>query len=110
MKHSLNKKTGATANIPSFNDFLTEELMLAGFGPAVQIPNMAAGSIPTTGYSMKPMAYHMDQISTIAAREAKLYEGDDDPNHKGDDYIEEAKKAVCGKIDERHKGKANGDT
>jgi hypothetical protein len=49
----------------------------------------------------------MDQISTIAAREAKLSEGDDDPNHKGDDYIEEAKKAVCGKIDERHKGNAN---
>ena len=107
MKQDLDKNSAA---IPSFNEFINEELMIAGFGPAMQIPNMTAGSIPTTGYSMKPMAYHMDQISTIAAREARLYEADDDPSHKGDDYIEEAKKAICGKIDEKYKSKANGDT
>lgn len=91
--------------IPSFTQFIGEELMLAGFGPSLQIPNMAAGSIPNTGYNMKPMAYHMDQIGAIAANEAYAYEKDDDPAHKGDDYIAEAKKRVCEKIDEKYKSK-----
>jgi len=90
---------------PSFESFVTERLMIAGFGPSLQIPNMTVGSVPNTGYNMKPMAYHMDQIGAIAAREAMAYEADEDPTHKGDDYIAEAKKRVCEKIDETYKSK-----
>jgi hypothetical protein len=88
--------------IPSFGDFVAEGLMIAGFGPAMQIPNMGGASVPTTGYSMKPIAYHIEQLSTIAAREAHLYESDADPDHKGDEYIEEVKRKVCEMIDEMY--------
>ena len=94
-----------TSALPSFDQFVNEEFMIAGFGPATQRPNVIPNSVPTTGYSMKPIAYHMDQIGSIAANEACTYESNDNPEHKGDDYIAEAKKRVCEKIDECYENK-----
>ena len=98
-------KNENTPALPSFDQFVNEEFMIAGFGPATQRPNVIPNTVPTTGYSMKPIAYHMDQIGSIAANEACTYEADDNPEHKGDDYIAEAKKQVCEKIDEMYEEK-----
>tara|TARA_R100000951_G_scaffold57516_1_gene48305 strand:+ start:426 stop:722 length:297 start_codon:yes stop_codon:yes gene_type:complete len=91
--------------LPSFNNFLKEEFVAAGFGPANPSPNIASSTRPITGYSMRPIVAYMDQLGSAAADEASTYENNDNPDHNGSDYITEAKKAVCSKIDEYYKKK-----
>jgi len=87
--------------LPMFEDFA-----VAAFGPANNTPAFGnGGAIPTTGYSMKPIAGKIDEMCNAAVEEACNYESNDNPEHKGDSYIKEAKDYVCNKIDESYKKK-----
>lgn len=94
------KQTSST-KIPLF-----EEFQVAGFGPANQtVSYSTGGSTPTTGYSMQPIVGQVSEVCDSAVNEACSYEGNENPEHKGDSYIAEAKKYVCDKIDESYKKK-----
>lgn len=82
-----------------------EEFVIAGFGPTRSMSRGMAGTTPTTGYSMQPISGTVDQVSSAAVDEACNYEGNDNPEHKGDSYIKEAKDYICNKIDESYNKK-----
>jgi len=85
--------------IPLFEDFIP-----LGFGMNTTQPysTIAGTSTPTTGYSMNAIIGPVIDFSNTVAENAYKYESNDNPEHKGADYIKEAKDHVCKKIDEAY--------
>jgi hypothetical protein len=86
--------------IPLFEDFIP-----LGFGMNTTQPysTIAGTSTPATGYTMDMIAGPAMEFSNTVAETAHKYEMNDNPKHKGADYIKEAKDHVCKKIDEAYK-------
>lgn len=84
--------------LPIFEDFIP-----MGFG----VPSNAAFSISgspriSTGYNMNAIVGPVMEIGSCVAKEAYSYEANDNPEHKAEAYIKEAKHHINQKIDEAY--------
>ena len=87
--------------IPLFEDFIP-----VGFGMNDSQPySISATGTPSTGYSMDAIVGPITKLSSTVAENAYQYESDEDPTHKGEDFIKEAKSQINKKIDEAYTNK-----
>jgi len=96
--------------IKKFSDFINEELVAVGFGPSTLAPYSIGSGYPTTGYSMTPISFKVDDLGSSVANEALAYEGNENPDHTAESYLKEAKKYINDKLDEIYEsscGKTN---
>lgn len=96
--------------IKKFNDFINEELIAVGYGPSTPAPYSIGSGYPTTGYSMTPISFKVDDLGSDIANEALAYEGNENPDHTAESYLKEAKKYINNKLDEIYEsscGKTN---
>jgi len=85
---------------------LFEEFVPVGFGMNNSQPYSISGTAtPTTGYSMDAIVGPVTDLSSTIAENAYQYESDEDPSHKGEDFIKEAKSHINKKIDEAYNNK-----
>lgn len=84
--------------LPLFEDFIP-----MGFGVSPNTSFSISGSPQIlTGYSMNAIVGPVMELGNRVASEAYAYEGDDNPDHKAESYIKEAKKHINKKIDEAY--------
>ena len=88
----MNKK------IPLFEDFIPAGFRMYNTQPYA----ISTGAVSNSGYSMDAIAGPVMKLSNSVAESAYAYESNENPNHKGDEFITEAKKHVCKKIDEAY--------
>lgn len=90
------------SRIISFNEFkdINEDVIVAGFGPSYTRPYSMSSAIPITGYSLSPVVGYVDEMSHMIAKEASMYESNDNPKHTAKGYLNEAKKHINKRIDE----------
>ncbi len=76
--------------LPVFEDFIP-----LGFA-SNRSSSFSIGNTPTirTGYNMDPIVGPVIKLGNAIIEQAKLYESDDDPAHKAESYIAEAKKCI----------------
>lgn len=86
--------------LPLFEDFIP-----VGFGTNSS-STYSLGSSPTanTGYNMNAIVGPVMEVGNCIAKEAYAYEANDNPDHKAEAYIKEAKKHINQKIDEACEG------
>jgi hypothetical protein len=84
--------------LPLFEDFVP-----VGFGTN-SMSTYSLGSSPriNTGYNMAAIVGPVMEAGHCIAKEAYSYEMNDNPEHKADSYIKEAKKHINEKIDEAY--------
>lgn len=84
------------SKLPLFEDFIP-----LGFASS-RSSKYSMGSIPDikTGYNMNAIVGPIMELSQCIAKEAELYDSDEDPSHTFKDYIKEAKSYVMNSIDE----------
>jgi hypothetical protein len=85
----------------TFNEFTNENFIPAGFG-IDSMSTYSLGGTPNirTGYNMSAIIGPVTELGNCIAKEAYAYEADDDPGHKAESYIKEAKKHIDDKINE----------
>ena len=82
--------------LPLFEDFIP-----IGFSmPSASMYALGANTHADTGYNMDAIVGPATQLGNHIAKEALAYEMNDNPKHKGKEYIKEAKKHLNDKIDE----------
>lgn len=87
--------------IPLFEDFIP-----LGFGMNTTQPYAISGTAtPTTGYSMDAISGPVTNLANSIVENAHMYETNENPKHKGKDFINEAKKHINQKIDEAYTNK-----
>ena len=92
-------------SIPKFNQFhIDEAIVAAGFSPSYIQPYSVATGIPNTGYNMQPIVGTVNDTANTIATHANTYEQNDNPDHKGEDYIKEAKNHINEAIDKAYEG------
>jgi hypothetical protein len=97
------------SKVLSFDDFnnISEDVIVAGFGPDYLRSFSLSTTLPTTGYSMKPIVGYIKEMCTAAANEAYSYESNNNPKHKGIEYLTEVKKCVSERLDEMYEMRKN---
>ena len=86
------------SKLPLFEDFIP-----IGFGtPDGSSYSLGANTHADTGYNMDAIVGPIMEASNCIAKEAYAYEADDNPEHKAESYIKEAKKHLNEKIDEAY--------
>ena len=101
------KKQMEMKQIKKFNDFINEELVAVGYGPSTLSPYSIGSGYPTTGYSMTPISFKVDDLGSDVANEALTYEGNENPDHTAESYLKEAKKYINDKLDEIYESSCN---
>ena len=91
-----------------FNEFLNEDIVPLGFAMASR-PSFytLSSSQIRTGYDMQPVAGPMLTASDSIANAAIDHENNDNPDHTGRGYINEALKAFKEKCNEAYESKCN---
>lgn len=87
-------------HILKFNNFVNEELVAVGYGPSTLSPYSIGSGYPTTGYSMTPIAFKVNDLGSTIANEAVGYGDNENTNHTAESYLKEAKKYINDKLDE----------
>jgi hypothetical protein len=86
------------SKLPLFEDFIP-----VGFGtPDGSSYSLGANTSADTGYNMDAIVGPVMEASNCIAKEAYSYESNDNPEHKAESYIKEAKKHFNEKIDEAY--------
>ena len=87
-----------------FEDFVSEDYTVVGYKG--QYPNYSiSSSVPTTGYTMEPVVWQMNETANSLADEAHTYHNDDDENHTGESYMKEALTELHHRINEAYHNK-----
>lgn len=87
-----------------FQDFISEDYTVVGYKG--NYPNYSiASSVPTTGYTMEPVVWQMNETANSLAQEAHTYHNDEDESHTGEGYMQEALKELHNKINEAYQNK-----
>jgi hypothetical protein len=88
--------------LPLFEDFIP-----IGFG-SNNSSTYSLGASPNvdTGYNMDAIVGPVMEVGNSVAKEAYSYEANDNPEHKAEAYIKEAKKHINQKIDEAYESYA----
>lgn len=94
--------------IKNFEDYVKEEFVAVGFG---QPTAGASWSTPgrtgynTSAYDLTPIAGSIPDLSMGIAQQAHEYETNDNSDHTGEGYINEAKKHINESIDKAYESK-----
>lgn len=87
-----------------FEDYIKEDYTVVGYKG--QYPNYSiSSSVPTTGYTMEPVVWQMNETANSLADEAFNYHNDEDENHTGESYMKEALKHLHEKINQAYENK-----
>jgi hypothetical protein len=88
--------------LPLFEDFIP-----VGFGSnSSSTYSLGASPNVDTGYNMDAIVGPVMEVGNCIAKEAYSYEANDNPEHKAEAYIKEAKKHINQKIDEAYESYA----
>jgi len=102
----INKINLTMSKIPNFEKF-NEAIIPMGFGQYGISNFMLGGSTPETGYSMDAVAGPVMEASNHIAKEANMYETNDNKDHTAKAYLKEAKKYLDEAIDKAYESHCN---
>jgi hypothetical protein len=92
--------------LTNFEKYVNENegLVAVGFGTPASSASWSTASIRggDTGYSMQPIAGRVKDLAMGIAQQGLDYEGNENPNHSGTEYIKEAKQHIGDAIDESY--------
>jgi hypothetical protein len=88
--------------LPLFEDFIP-----VGFGSnSTSTYSLGSSPMVDTGYNMDAIVGPVMEVGNCIAKEAYAYEANDNPEHKAESYIKEAKHHINQKIDEAYESYA----
>ena len=97
--------------IPKFNEYNVDEaIVAAGFGSNPIYGFGINTGYRGTGYDMTPIVGTVNDTANSIASHANTYETNDNADHKGDDFIKEAKNHINETIDKAYEGCKSGVT
>jgi hypothetical protein len=92
------------SDMKKFQEFISEDYTAVGY--TGEYPNYSiSSSVPTTGYSMQPVVFQMNETANNLAEEAFSYHNNEDESHTGEGYMKEALKELHNRINEAYHNK-----
>jgi hypothetical protein len=109
--YRIYKQIKTNMGIPKFNEYNVDEaIVAAGFGSNPIYGFGINTGYRGTGYDMTPIVGTVNDTANSIASHANTYETNDNKDHKGDDFIKEAKNHINETIDKAYEGCKSGVT
>ena len=100
--------------LTNFDKYIKENeaLVAVGFGTPASSASWSMAGLRggDTGYSFQPVAGRVKDLAMGIAQQGLDYEGNENPNHSGVEYIKEAKNHIGDHIDETYDAMKGKDT
>jgi|TARA_R100000093_G_scaffold69794_1_gene42236 hypothetical protein len=100
--------------LTNFDKYIKENeaLVAVGFGTPASSASWSMAGLRggDTGYSFQPVAGRVKDLAMGIAQQGLDYEGNENPNHSGVEYIKEAKNHIGNHIDETYDAMKGKDT